>query len=183
MLTILIFNLCIISMLVLTLVFPSSDYSLLFSCLTIVVSVVVEIAISGIMAIIACKWLPDKYFRVDHWMYKVSKTEQNFYKWLQVKKWKDISLELGILNHFPKNKIHPKNIEYLEKFIMESNRGYLGHLLGIIFGTIAIFFLPQGLIFTIGIPLLIGNFVINYMSVAILRYNIPRLQIALKYAT
>lgn len=97
--------------------------------------------------------------------------------------WKDDILELGALNGFRKNKIvNPSSPEYIQKFILENNKGFLTHFLSIFIAIIPLFALPQNLWLSILLPVALTNFILNFMPLAALRYNIPRLQTALRFA-
>lgn len=147
-------------------------------------SVVVEIIINAIVATITAKLLPKKWFEKDCKFFRVSKREQNFYiNIFKVKIWKDHILELGKLNGFRKNEFSDQqNPEYIKRFILENNIGYTDHLFSIIFGAFLVFFYPQPIIWSMGIPTILINFIMNYMPIIILRYNTPRLATALKFA-
>ena len=160
--------------------------SLGFGYITIamILSVVVEIAINAIVATVTAKLLPKKWFEKDCKFFKVSKREQNFYvKVFKVKTWKDSILELGALNGFRKNEFNDSNSpEYIKRFIIENNIGYADHLFSIILGSFLILAYPPTIFWSMGLPTILINFIMNYMPVIILRYNTPRLQSALKFA-
>ena len=106
-----------------------------------------------------------------------------YIKVFKVKVWKDKILELGALNGFRKNAFSDsKDPEYIKRFIVENNIGYADHLFSIIFGALLLFAYPCKIFFSMGIPTILINFIMNYMPVIILRYNIPRLEAALKFA-
>ena len=113
------------------------EVSILVVCFT-----VLEIIIDLIMAFFVRWVLPKKFFNVDKKWFSASKKEQRFYEYLGVKKWKDKTLELGALTNFRKNKIvNPKENDYIERFIIESNYGVLVHLSCVIFGFLIVFHL------------------------------------------
>ena len=61
------------------------------------------------------------------------------------------------------------------KFIIECNRGFLTHLLAIFVCVPLIFVAPKYYQITVLTPIIVVNAIINYMSVAILRYNTAKL--------
>ena len=144
--------------------------------------VVYEFAIDGFFAW-ALHELPDKWFSRNKKIYKVGKKERKFYDFLKIKKWKDKVWELGGLGGFRKNKIaDPNNPKYLEQFIVESNKGVAIHITGIIIGFSLIFVVPIKFVWTISLPVCIVNTMLNLMSTFVLRYNIPKLEVALERA-
>lgn len=160
-----------------------TNLSSLHTCLICLSAIIGEVIINGVIAIVVCKWLPDKYFSSKLKFYHPSKKECKFYQLIGIKNWKDKTAELGFLNGFRKNKLlQPNNPEYYQKFILESNKGFITHLLGMIIGAVSIFILPPIYQIPIGLPIIITNFLINFLALAILRYNIPRLEAAFKFS-
>lgn len=142
-------------------------------------AVIFEIAVNGLIAVTVCKWLPDKWFDHNKKIFSVPKWETNLYVKLGVKRWKDSVLELGQLNGFKKDKLaSTSDPKYTEMFLLECNKGYIDHLTSIVFsGIVVLLFIPKPLLMlTIGLPVMFTSLIINFMSLAILRYNIPRLK-------
>ena len=81
------------------------DLSALWVCCAVVLSVIAEIAIDGVFAIIIQNWLPEKWFSSDRRWTRVGQRERNFYEKIKIRSWKDKVLELGALGGFRKNKI------------------------------------------------------------------------------
>lgn len=134
-----------------------------------------QILVDGLFALIVNN-LPDKWFAMDKKCFKVSKKSQRLYEKLQIRKWKDKVLELGILGGFRKNKINdPNSPEYVEKFIVESNKGIVIHRIGYFVGFLVMLVFPFKFAFSIGLPVAITNMFLNILPVMILRYNIPKL--------
>ena len=138
-------------------------------------STVYQVAIDGLFAFlcnkIPSKWLKDKKF------FEVSKKEQKFYERLGIRSWKDKVLELGGMGGFSKSKINdPNSPEYIERFLFETYKGEVDHILGMIAGFTVIFIFPLKFAWFIGVPVAIVNAVVNYMSLMILRYNTPKLK-------
>ena len=158
------------------------NHSALWVICAVVLSTIVEIAIQGIIATIV-KHLPDKWFAHDKKLFKISKKERNFYEKLKIRAWKDKVWELGGLGGFRKNKIADKNDpEYLLKFVVESNKGIVDHVVGIFLGFLVIFILPLKYALVIGVPVAFVNVVLCTMPTMILRYNIPKLMVAYERA-
>ena len=184
MLSILIFTVLVLLTYALNLILWLDTLSFSYITIAMLLSVVVEIAINAIVATVTSKLLPRKWYEKDCKFFNVSKKEQNFYeKVLKIKVWKDKVLELGALNGFRKNKFTDQNSpEYIKYFIVENNIGYVDHLFSIIFGSLLIFAYPAPIFWSMGLPTILISFILNYMPVAILRYNYPRLKTALKFA-
>ena len=142
----------------------------------VIISTVVEIMISGLIAF-AVRWLlPHKWFAIDKKFYAAGKKESKFYEKLGIKKWKDKVLELGSFTNFHKNKVQePTNNEYIERFITEANYGVLIHALSIPLGFLVIFIYPLKFWFMFGLPVALVGAFLNTLPTFILRYNLPKL--------
>lgn len=184
MLSIIIFSVLVLLMYGLNLILWLDTLSFCYITIATILSVIVEIIINALVATVTAKILPKHWYEKDCRFFRVSKREQNFYiKYFKVKLWKDHILELGKLNGFRKNEFKDSSSpEYIKRFIVENNIGYTDHLFSIILGAVLIFFYPSPLIWSMGLPTILINFIMNYMPVIILRYNTPRLQSALKFA-
>jgi len=135
------------------------------------------ILINGLVAAICCKLMPDKWFTYKNKFFKAGKKETRFYEKLGIKKWKDKTIELGILNNLIKNKIETMDSpEYIEKFIVENNKGFFEHSVSIVASILAIFIMPKRFWLPMALPIALTSVIINGMAVMILRYNMPRLQ-------
>lgn len=148
------------------------------ACIGIIIfTVAVEILIDGILAFLV-HLLPTKWFLPENKIFKVSRNERKFYEKIGIKKWKDKVWELGALGGFRKNKISdPSNPDYFTEFLMESNKGILVHILGIFCGFLCILLYPAYAL-SIGLPASIVGVLLNIMPLFILRYNIPKLEVA-----
>ena len=156
------------------------NYSALYVIVAVIVSTIFEIAIDGLFATIIEK-MPAKYFKNGKNCFEVSKKERNFYEKLKIRKWKDKVIELGMFSGFRKNKIYnPTDPAYFERFIVESNKGIVIHIVCCIVGFFNIFILPFKYALVISVPIAFVNLILNLLPTMILRYNIPKLQIALK---
>ncbi len=139
-----------------------------------------EFAIDGLIAIIINK-MPDKWFGVENPLYNVSDNERQLYKKLKVRLWKDKVWELGGLGGFSKKFLkEPNNPEYIEKFIIECNKGVLTHRLSYPAGFLVILAMPNPCTLTIGLPIAIVNLFLNILPTLALRYNTPMLKSILK---
>lgn len=153
----------------------------LWVVMAVLLSVVVEIAISGLFSTIT-EHSSDSKFSPDKKLYQVSKKEQRFYEKLGIKAWKDKVWELGALGGFRKNKLNDTSSAYMYKFIIESNKGMLGHIINLFMGFLVIFILPLKYALRIGVPVAVVGFVLNLLPVFVLRYNLPKLAVAYKRA-
>lgn len=149
----------------------------LWVVMAVVLSTVVEIAISAIFSALT-EYTPDKWYKPHRKFYQVSKKEQRFYEKLGIKFWKDYVLELGALGGFRKNKLNGTSSEYMKKFMIESVKGMLGHILDMFMGFAVIFVLPLKYALRIGLPVAIVGFVLNLLPTLVLRYNLPKLNAA-----
>ena len=155
-----------------------SGISVFWTICVVTLAVILEIAIDGLFAFIVHS-LPSKWFGKDKKFFDVSRKERKFYDKLNIKNWKDKVWELGALGGFRKNKINdPNNPTYIETFIIESNKGFVVHLVGIIFGFLILLFPLPKYWLCIGLPIAIVNVYLNLLSMMVLRYNIPKLKVA-----
>lgn len=148
--------------------------------IAVVWCIALQFAFDGLIAIIINK-MPDRWFYIDNPIYQVSKKEANLYKKLKVRIWKDKVWELGGLGGFSKKELRePNNPEYIEKFIIECNKGVLTHRLSYPIGFLAMLTLPNVCAFTIALPVAIVNLFLNILPTIVLRYNTPMLLLVLK---
>lgn len=135
-----------------------------------------QFAFDGLIAIIINK-MPNAWFGADNPLYSVSKSERSLYKKLKVRLWKDKVWELGGLGGFSKKELRfPDSPEYIERFIIECNKGVLTHRLSYPIGFLAMLTLPNVCAFTIALPVAFVNLFLNILPTLVLRYNTPMLK-------
>ncbi len=150
-----------------------------FVILDVAFCIALQFAFDGGLAILINK-MPDKWFSVDNPAYCVSDFEKNLYKKLQVRRWKDKVWELGGLGGFSKKSFSdPTNPKYVERFIIECNKGVLTHRLSYFIGFLAMLTQEGNSVFTIALPVAVVNLFLNVLPTLALRYNTPKLQNAL----
>ena len=151
--------------------------------LIFITALAILLIINALSALICSKWLPNKIFNNKSKFFTPSKTECKFYNKLNIKNWKDRTIEWGKLNGFSKKKIeNPKDPEYIKKFILECNKGYLTHFTSIIISLLLFICVPKTLILPMALPMYITCFILNYIPIIILRYNTNRLNTLLRFA-
>ena len=139
-----------------------------------------QFALDGSIAILINK-MPDGWFGVDNRLYHVSQRERELYKKWRVRQWKDKVWELGGLGGFSKKSVkEPGNPAYVEKFIIECNKGVLTHRLSYPAGFLAMLTLPDVCSLTIALPVALVNLYLNILPTLALRYNTPKLHIMLQ---
>ena len=142
----------------------------------VVVCTALQFVLDGIIAIIINK-LPDKLFGIDNPLYNVSEFEKRLYKKIKVRKFKDKVWELGGLSGFSKKTLlNPNSPEYIEKFIIECNKGVLTHRLSYPIGFLTMLAVPRMLAFSIAMPVATVNLFLNILPTLALRYNTPKLK-------
>ena len=135
-----------------------------------------QFGLDGLIAIVINK-MPDRWFGVNNRLYHVTQKEKNLYKKLKVRLWKDKIWELGGLGGFSKKKLkEPDNPKYIEKFIIECNKGVLTHRLSYPIGFLVMLTLSGDCIFTIALPVAVVNLFLNVLPTMALRYNTPMLK-------
>ncbi len=180
-LSIIFIAMAIISVLNIFLGTPFFGYSPWFVILAVVGSTVFEFLIDLIFAGIVNK-LPNKWFGVEKKYFHYSKKRQRFYDKLKIKSWKEKVWELGGLGGFRKNKIQdPRNIEYVERFIIEINKGIVTHRTAYFVGFLVIFIIPLKYALVIGVPVAVVNLFLNILPTMVLQYNSPKLHTLYKW--
>ncbi len=169
---------------VLNMIFYAPRYNLnfLYVLIAVIISTIVEILISGVIATLIRKFLPEKWFGVDKTYLMASKREQKIYEKLKIKVWKDKILELGCFTGFNKNKIkEPNSVEYVERFIIEANYGEVIHFISCFLGFLVIFIYPLKYWYMFGLPVAIVGLILNLMPTLSLRYNLSKLHVLYKF--
>lgn len=139
-----------------------------------------QFALDGFIAVIINK-MPGKLFSADNPFYSVSEAEKKFYKKIKVRSWKDKVWELGGLGGFSKRSLaNPNSAEYIERFIIECNKGVLTHRLSYPVGFLPMLFMPDMCAFSVALPVAVVNLFLNILPTLVLRYNVPKLQAMLK---
>ncbi len=155
--------------------------SFLWTLFYTVIAIVTVIAVDGLVATV-CRLLPKKCANSASKFYQVTPKQKKFYEKLKIRKWKDKIPEIGHFTGFRKNKVaEPSSIEYVERFILETCYGELGHLWIIPFGfaILGLFFISKTWI-AIAIPVAVVNAVLNVLPVFVLRYNRYKLEVLRK---
>ena len=148
--------------------------------LAVVWCTALQFALDGTLAIVINK-MPDRWYGVENPLYHVSDRERELYKKLKVRLWKDKVWELGGLGGFSKkNLLSPDDPAYIEKFIIECNKGGLTHRLSYPIGFLAMLTLPNICAITIALPVAVVNLFLNILPTLALRYNTPKLKAMLK---
>jgi hypothetical protein len=143
--------------------------------------VVAQIVLDSITAYII-HILPEKYFGVENPHFAVSERSKKLYRHLRVRKWKDYVLELGALGGFSKKNLkNPNSPEYIEKFIIECNKGVVVHRVSYFLGFLAMLTLKGVCVYTIALPVATINLFLNILPTMVLRYNTPTLKLLLSH--
>lgn len=137
--------------------------------------VVAVIAVDGLVAFIARR-LPERLCAPEARLFTVPKWEHKLYRKTKINTWKKYVPELGCFTGFHKDKMRdPTSSEYIGRFLLESNYGVLGHVLGAIFGFL-IMLIPIIHPLKIALPIAIINLILSMLPTFILRYNTPALR-------
>ncbi len=139
---------------------------------------VIVIAIDGLTAAV-CRLLPKKCANHEKKIFYVSAKEKKFYEKLKIRKWKDKVPEIGQFTGFRKNKLEdPKSVEYLDRFLLETSYGEIGHFVSCLTSYLLILLFP---IYSLWIPISISvatvSALLNIPSFMILRYNSYKLRV------
>jgi glycosyl-4,4'-diaponeurosporenoate acyltransferase len=147
----------------------------------VAIGVVFEIAVDGLVATIA-RLMPAKCADHTKKVYQVSAKEKKFYEKLKIRMWKDKIPEIGHFTGFRKNKLaDPQSVEYVDRFLLESCYGELGHFFSLFLGfTVLLLYPLSDVWFALAIPVAIVNFFLNLPSLLVLRYNSYKLVVLKK---
>ncbi len=143
-----------------------------------IISLLVLVAIDAVCALFVRYCLPKKVFNPFLKIYNVGKNERKFYERIGIRKWKDRIPEAGqLFANFAKTEIaDTNNNEYVYKFMSETIYAEIMHWLSALFSFLIIF-IDLRLALTVGLPLVIGNMILNLMPVLVQRYNRPKLMV------
>ena len=150
------------------------------SWLYIVISVfwctALQFALDGLIAILI-RITPDRYYGTENKHFEVSPFSKKLGKLLHVRKWKDKVWELGGMGGFSKRSlVDPNDPEYIEKFIIECNKGVVTHRLSYPIGFLAMLTLEGEWAFTVALPIAAVNLYLSILPTLVLRYNTPALK-------
>lgn len=153
----------------------NSFYTERYLIIASILLIVFCIALDGVSAFLIRR-LPEKWFLRNVKFHKVQKKECKFYEACGIKLWKDHILELGMFTAFSKKHVsNPESPEYIERFILESNYGYVIHFVGIFLGFALLLIYPKNLLLRMSLPAAVINAFMNLFPMMILRYNLFRL--------
>lgn len=146
-----------------------------------IISLLVLVVIDAVCALFVRYCLPKKVFNPFLKIYNVGKKERKFYERIGIRKWKDRIPEAGqLFANFSKTEIADMtNNEYVKKFMSETIYAEIMHWLSMLFSFLIIF-IDLRLALTVGLPLVIGNMILNLMPVLVQRYNRPKLMVLYK---
>ena len=169
-------NLLIIAAnLILSLAFQMFGLDPIYAVILPPISTVAVIAIDGAVAFVIRR-LPEKWFSNESSLSEVSKKECDFYARIGVRKWRTKIPELGLFTGFHKNKVYePGSNEYVKRYILEANYGFVIHIMSIPLGFLVILICPIEWALCFGLPVALVNAALNLLPAAALRYNIPKL--------
>ena len=147
----------------------------------VAIGVVFEILVDGLVSTIA-RLLPAKCADHTKKVYQVSSKEKKRYEKLKIRLWKDKIPEIGHFTGFRKNKLaDPQSVEYVDRFLLESCYGEIGHFFSLFFGFTVLLLYPLSEVwFALAIPVAIINVFLNLPSLLVLRYNSYKLVVLKK---
>ncbi len=138
----------------------------------------IAMVVNGLTATV-CRLLPKKCADADKKRFIVSAREKKFYEKMKIRKWKDKVPEIGQFTGFRKNKLDdPKSVEYLDRFLLETAYGEIGHFTSFFTSFLILLFFPvYELWFAVAIPVAAVAALFNVPSFMILRYNSYKLRV------
>ena len=140
--------------------------------LSVSIGAVAIFAVDGFFAFAIRRLTPKSWYTPHVKLFRVSKKERNFYRFLKIKSWKDYVPELGGFTSFHKDKLKSNSdAAYLERFIVEANYGVVIHLVNAALGFL-IRFIPLCSAPGIWMPIFAVNLILSLLPVAILRFTL-----------
>lgn len=125
---------------------------------------------------IVVRLVPRKWFNYKSWCFKTFKFEAKFYDFLKIKKWKEKIPEMGKTGGFAKNKVaDPKNSEYMHRFLEENCIAEFIHSASIVTSVLLFILMDRPYILSIGLPVFILYFYLNFLPLIVQRYLRPKL--------
>lgn len=156
---------------------PVGAYSVGYIVFIDISSTIAVILIDATVAVIIRYIFPLSLFDADKMILSASKNEKKLLEKLGIKKWKDKVPELGGFSSFHKDRIYnPKSVEYLKRFVAESNVGIICHVLGGLLGFSILLFRPFSMLLSVCLPVVIINLLLNALPAEVLRYNLYKLR-------
>jgi glycosyl-4,4'-diaponeurosporenoate acyltransferase len=145
------------------------------------IAVAALVLIDAIVATTA-RLLPAAFADHEKKIFTVSAKEKKFYEKIKIRKWKDKVPEIGHFTGFRKNKLEdPQSVAYVDRFLLESCYGEIGHFFSCIFGFFILLLFPISKIWlAVAIPAANVNVFLNVPSLFILRYNSYKLKVLRK---
>lgn len=144
-----------------------------------ILTAVIIFCIDVVVAFILHK-LPPKLYKADKFPYKTYAWERKVLEKLKIRKWKGVVPDMGQLCDFKKSKVESNEIEYIDKFLVETCYAEAIHST-MIFTAIVVFFMLKGVYrWSIGIPCFMINLILNLPPTLIQRYTRPKLMMMKK---
>jgi glycosyl-4,4'-diaponeurosporenoate acyltransferase len=133
--------------------------------------------IDAIVAI-TVRAFPKSWYNPFKKIYAVKDKERKFYDKLKIRTWKDKIPETGkFLVGFSKSKVEcMTDNKYVEKFMYETVYAEVMHFFSIPFSFFTVFIYPKLFLFC-GIPMILGNIIMQALPVMVQRYNRFKLMI------
>lgn len=145
------------------------------------IAVAALVLLDAIIATTA-RLLPAAFADHEKKIFTVSAKEKKFYEKIKIRKWKDKVPEIGHFTGFRKNKLEdPQSVAYVDRFLLESCYGEIGHFFSCICGFCILLLFPISEIWlAVAIPAAMVNVLLNVPSLFILRYNSYKLKVLRK---
>ena len=143
--------------------------------LTVALGIIAVFLVDAFFAFVTRR-LPEKWFAPEARLFNVSKREADIYRRSKINVWKKFVPEWGCFTGFHKDRMRePSDSAYIGRFLLESNYGVLGHVLGAVFGFL-IMLLPFLRPISVALPIAAVNFVLSILPTMVLRFNTPPLR-------
>ncbi len=150
--------------------------SSLYVAVTTVWCTALQFVFDGIVAL-TVRLTPDRLYGAEDPRFAVSEREIKLYLRLGVRRWKDRIWELGGIGGFSKERLdRPEDPAYIEKYLVECNRGVVTHRLSYPVGFLAMLTVSGPCAFTVALPVALVNLYLNVLPTVVLRYNTPMLK-------
>lgn len=154
---------------------PLGQITIAYAVIASIINTIAVIVADGLIAYIIHK-LPQKWFNPYSKFFKIYAWENTVLRKFKIRQWKDKVPEMGkLMCNFGKNKVASQEGNYLYKFCVETCYAEVVHYGMAFFGFILLLLFPTNFLWTITLPVILVNFVLQFPPIWIQRFNRPKL--------
>jgi len=116
-----------------------------------------------------CNRIPGWWLKEEREWFEEKSWESTFYKWIMIKRWKDLAPDGSAIfrESFSKRNLTNRSFFYLHQFILETKRGEVAHIITIFPGVLFFLWNPP----SVGVMMVLYGILANLPFFFIQRYN------------